>query len=227
MKFEPMDLPKQQYSHIIWDWNGTLLDDAWLCMEVMNGILQRRNMAALTSERYIEIFGFPILDYYLKLGFDFSREPFETVSSEFVAGYESRRSQCSLREGSAELLEHIYEMGIGQSIISSSQQNYLEEAVEHFGLAGRFESLNGLDNHHAAGKVGIARDWLAQCGTDPAEILLVGDTLHDLETAQAIGVDCALIFSSHQSRSRLTTRAAPLLGSLEEILSSSALALSR
>lgn len=222
-----MDLPKQQYRHIIWDWNGTLLDDAWLCMEVMNGMLQRRRMAALSSGRYIEIFGFPIFDYYLRLGFDFSRESFETVSSEFIAGYESRRPLCPLREGSAEVLEQIHEAGIGQSIISSSQQNNLEEAVEHLGLTGLFESLNGLNNHHAAGKVDIARDWLAQSGKEPGEILLVGDTLHDLETAQAIGVDCALIFSGHQSRSRLTTGAAPLLGSLGEILSSSALALPR
>ena len=227
MKFEPMDLPRQRYRHIIWDWNGTLLDDAWLCVEVMNGLLQRRNMAALTAERYSEMFGFPIFDYYIKLGFDFSVEPFESVSTEFIAGYESRRSLCPLRAGSTEVIDQLLKMGIGQTIISSSQQNYLEAAVNQLGLNGQFESLNGLDNHHAAGKVDIAREWLTRSGVNPAGILLVGDTLHDLETAQAIGVDCALIFSGHQSKSRLKTGAAPLVRSLAEILSSSALALSR
>ena len=31
--------PKVQYEHIIWDWNGTLLDDLDVCVDVMNGLL--------------------------------------------------------------------------------------------------------------------------------------------------------------------------------------------
>ena len=42
----------QKYRHIIWDWNGTLLDDAWLCVEILNEILRRRNEQPVTHERY-------------------------------------------------------------------------------------------------------------------------------------------------------------------------------
>ena len=37
-----IDLKK--YTNIIWDWNGTLLDDAWLCVDVMNGMLKEHGL---------------------------------------------------------------------------------------------------------------------------------------------------------------------------------------
>ena len=36
--------------HIIWDWNGTMLDDRWLTIAAMNIVLARRNMAELTED---------------------------------------------------------------------------------------------------------------------------------------------------------------------------------
>ena len=67
------------YKHIIWDWNGTLLDDGWLFVDVMNTILKRRKMNTITLEKYREIFGFPVKNYYIKLGFDLEKEPFEDL----------------------------------------------------------------------------------------------------------------------------------------------------
>ena len=70
-------MPKSsQYKHIIWDWNGTLLNDGWLFVDVMNSILRQRKMETITLEKYRNIFGFPIKDYYIKLGFDLEKESF-------------------------------------------------------------------------------------------------------------------------------------------------------
>ena len=49
-------LKPSQYKHIIWDWNGTLLDDAWLFVDIMNGVLENRNMDTITVKKYRKIF---------------------------------------------------------------------------------------------------------------------------------------------------------------------------
>ncbi|MCX6282944.1 MAG: hypothetical protein NTW31_01715 [Bacteroidetes bacterium] len=72
------------YKHIIWDWNGTLLDDAWLCVEVMNGMLEKRGLEKVSLDFYRSVFTFPVRDYYEKLGYDFEKEPFEEVGMEFM-----------------------------------------------------------------------------------------------------------------------------------------------
>ena len=48
------------YRHFIWDWNGTLLNDAWLCVDIINSMLEERGIERVTAERYAQIFGFPL-----------------------------------------------------------------------------------------------------------------------------------------------------------------------
>ena len=73
-----------KYSFIVWDWNGTLLDDAWLCVDVMNRMLKERGMPLKTLEEYRDLFDFPVKDYYSKLGYDFNSDPFDEIGMEFI-----------------------------------------------------------------------------------------------------------------------------------------------
>ncbi|MBE0642419.1 MAG: hypothetical protein IH599_10305, partial [Bacteroidales bacterium] len=45
---------------ILWDWNGTLLDDISLCLSTINGMLTRLAHPALSVDRYKDIFRFPV-----------------------------------------------------------------------------------------------------------------------------------------------------------------------
>ena len=49
-----------RYKHIVWDWNGTLLDDLWLCIESINFVLESRGMSQVDKESYKSIFTFPV-----------------------------------------------------------------------------------------------------------------------------------------------------------------------
>lgn len=206
------------YKHIIWDWNGTLFDDAWLCADIMNGILSQRNLPALTLERYQQIFDFPVIDYYRKAGLDFSTEPFETLSNTFIAEYERRNVECGLRPEALAVLRGNVERGVGQSILSASKQTLLESMIDHCNVREWFEAINGVDNYHALGKIDLGKRWVAQLGVDPREVLMIGDTIHDHEVAQAMGVDCWLIHSGHQDQTRLAARGVRVIASLTELL---------
>ena len=207
-------MPDFKYKHIIWDWNGTLFDDVWLCLEIINEILRKRNLAQLTPDYYRQIFDFPVINYYQKLGFDYSTDPFSVISTEFVLEYEQRRPACRLRAGALEILERNLELGLTQSILSASKQSYLQQAVEELQIDHKFVAIAGLDNHHAAGKIELGRRLLHQLNLPAGQILLIGDTGHDYEVAQAIGVDCCLISGGHQSEQRLLSCGVPVLDSL-------------
>ena len=49
---------------VVWDWNGTLLDDVELCMESINRLLREHRLPQLDHERYQRVFQFPIIEYY-------------------------------------------------------------------------------------------------------------------------------------------------------------------
>ena len=73
-----------KYKHVIWDWNGTLVDDTWLCVEIINKLLKKRNLKLVTIDDYKEKFMFPVREYYIELGFNFEDEPFEVSGLEFI-----------------------------------------------------------------------------------------------------------------------------------------------
>ena len=58
--------------HIIWDWNGPLVDARWLCIEGINCSLKKRGLSEITDDVYKDMFTFPVEHYYKKVGFDFT-----------------------------------------------------------------------------------------------------------------------------------------------------------
>ncbi len=205
------------YTHIIWDFNGTLMMDAWLTRAVMNDMLAERGLEPLSAARYAEVFDFPVREYYRKAGWDLEKYPFEMLSNEFMAGYFRRMLECSLREEAEAVLRQNQARGLGQSIISAAEQGMVERLLTHYGIRELFIAAKGLDNHHAAGKTEIGVQWVKELGLEPGKILMVGDTVHDHEVAQAMGVDCVLVFSGHQSRERLAATGLIVVDRLDEI----------
>jgi len=202
------------YAHIIWDWNGTLLDDLNLCLEIINNLLNKNSLPPVSLAYYLDVFGFPVRDYYQNIGFDFEKESFEIISTEFITAYEKGRPNCLLMTGARETLGWLSSTGYTQSILSASKQAYLNKAVLDYGIKNYFISINGLDNHHAAGKFDLAKEFMAAQNLNPKSVLLIGDTLHDAEIANSLGVDCWLIPNGHQSRQRLGSAGVPILDSL-------------
>ena len=67
----------RNYDLVIWDWNGTLLDDTELCYRIANEMRIERGMTPMLGiEEYREFFTFPVIDYYKRMGYTFDTEPF-------------------------------------------------------------------------------------------------------------------------------------------------------
>lgn len=206
-----------RYQHIIWDWNGTLFDDAWLCIDIINRVLRDHGVASISAERYQHVFGFPLKEYYQALGFDFGQTSFEDLSTDFILEYEQRKLECGLREGATAALDRLAATNISQSVLSASRQDFLDDAAHQLGVTDYFMRLNGMDNHHGYSKVDIGQQWVAQLDVPSEAVLMIGDTVHDYEVAQAMDIACWLVPSGHQHPDRLACCGAPVFSSLEAL----------
>jgi len=207
-----------KYKHIIWDWNGTLLNDVWLCVDIMSSILKENGLPGITIEQYKIVFEFPVISYYEKLGFDFKKTSFYEIGEQFIHTYELRRNECKLHENAKNLLSTLMDMKISQSVLSAAKHSYLEKALSDNGIAQYFLSVNGLDNHDAFGKEEIAQQWMQNSEINPAEIVLIGDTVHDFNVAKIINVDCILIAQGHQIKEKLVNSNAVVVDSLSDLI---------
>ncbi len=204
---------------IIWDWNGTLLDDVSICIDAMNSILAKRSMDLINRFKYKEIFDFPVIDYYKKLGFNLSGESFEELSVEFINNYSERLRYALLHNDVLEILQALKQKGKSQVILSAMQRNSLEESVQMLQIRDYFDTLVGLDDIYASGKEELARHYFHKHHLVPEDVLFIGDTIHDYEVAESVGADCLLISCGHHSFERLVHTGVKVLRKHKDLIS--------
>jgi phosphoglycolate phosphatase len=207
-----------QKTGVIWDWNGTLLNDIELCVHTINGMLEKRNLPQLSQASYKEVFSFPVKNYYQKIGFDFKTEAFEIPALEFISQYNEKVSGCSLHQDAIRVLKSFQSKGIRQFILSAMKQDILEECLRHYEIDHYFEHVSGLDNHYADSKEENGHQLIAELKLDASELVFIGDTMHDFEVASALGCTCILIANGHQSKEVLQSTGALVLDRLDQLL---------
>lgn len=209
----------ENYQHIIWDWNGTLLDDVQLCADIMNNLLKARLLPTITLKTYREIFTFPVKDYYIKAGHDFANESFGKIGRDFIDEYEKRKTECALYPYAAEVLEILHSLKIEQHLLSAYKQNNLEDIIKHFGINEYFNSVMGLDHIYADGKIELGKQLMNEILRNGKEskVLLIGDTIHDYEVAKVLNIDCLLVSSGHQNNEKLKYLNIPVIKNLKEL----------
>lgn len=192
-----------------------MLDDIDWCVSIINRMLSGRGLKTFKKTReYHDVFSFPVIDYYKKIGFDFEKEPFEKLAVEYIEFYYSK--SCKLHKGAEEVLRIINEKGIKQVILSASEINNLKSQLAGFDIGKYFDEILGISDIYAGSKTETGLEFIKKNKINSA--LLIGDTEHDFETAKALGADCVLIANGHQSREKLLTLGVRVLDSIADVL---------
>ena len=202
---------------VIWDWNGTLLNDLDFCIATINQLLQKRNLPLLTRETYKEVFSFPVKNYYAAIGFDFSKEDFAVPAREFIDLYDHGVKRCELHQAGKEIIAFFKEAGARQFVLSAMKQNMLEHTLKYHAILSCFEGVAGLMDHYAASKVKRGKELISQFNIETENAWMIGDTIHDLEVAQELGIRCILVSDGHQSVERLKRSGALVVNNLFEL----------
>ena len=122
---------------------------------------------------------------------------------EFIHAYNKRRYEASLYPEVFPLLKQLSDKGISHSILSAQHQHFLDDLVNYYQITSFFTGVIGLNNHYAASKIENGKNWVNKLELDPQNIVMIGDTNHDFEVAQAMGIDCILISHGHHHKYRL------------------------
>ena len=191
------------YKHIIWDWNGTLLDDRVMCVKSINQVLAGKDLPLITLEKYMRLFTFPVKVFYEKLGFDFTKNSFNDIGDGFIDCYNKNFKSLKLHKNTVTTLLHIKKMGRTQAILSAAMDKMLKDWISDHDLKTFFTDIVGVDNQYAHGKIDIGKRYIERLNISKKEILMIGDTPHDSEVAEAMGIDCILVEHGHVSKDRL------------------------
>ena len=193
-----------KYKTIVLDYNGTLVDDVDLCYELLNKLLILSKHPTVTRERYLEIFHFPIRDYYVDAGFDFSegKDDYDHLAKIFTKDYLTRYPECDLFPDVLSTLENLHGK-VEILVLSATDSKSLENELKHYGIYKYLNDFIGITGFRINSKLKEAQDYFEKHPHKMDEVLFVGDTDHDAEVAKALGGKVALISRGHQNEQRL------------------------
>ncbi|ERP39330.1 HAD family hydrolase [Chitinivibrio alkaliphilus] len=191
------------YETFLWDFNGTIIDDVWLCYEIYQVQQRKYNLRLLSLEEYRFYFTFPVQDFYTFAGFTGTKKTFTRLAGEFIALYREKRTECQLHEGVQSVLQEIQNQQKTSRIISAYNRKELEATLEEFGIRQYFSTVHGLESQTSGSKIEMARELCDVHNCAPEKTVLLGDTVHDYEVACDLGISAVLTTKGHNSRERL------------------------
>jgi phosphoglycolate phosphatase len=197
---------------IVFDWNGTLLNDIDYCVSITNAMLKEFALPQLTRSRYRDIFTFPVQSYYQQLGFDFSKNPFSELAQRWMETYTaSVTTRADLFAQTEELIADLKNSGYRLAILTAAIEADVHDLLAHHGIDRAFDEVFGLDHCEATSKVERGRQLFASMDLNPDKTLLIGDTDHDFEVGHQLGAPTLLLADGHQSYERLQPLACKVL----------------
>ena len=195
--------PVSEPLHILWDWNGTLLDDTRAALDTLNIMLGRRHRPGIAMDFYRDHFAFPVRPFYESIGVCLEREDWDALAREYHDTYLGQRRALNVQAVAA--LEAAAAYDVRQSVVSALREDLLLGEIEAFGLTRYFTYMRGTDNLDGASKLDRARALVAELrAAEPCvRIVMIGDALHDHEVATALGVGCVLCAQGSHAAWRL------------------------
>jgi len=211
---------------LVFDFNGTIINDVDLCLDILNKMLTSCNHKTVTKEEYLHMFTFPIIDYYVKAGFDLGpngKDSFEKLAVVFDQSYRSRFNEIKLFNDVVPTLKK-YKENKRLILLSATKQINLEHQVDKLNLTSFFDSVIGINDIYASSKLEQAKIYFSSHMFDPSTTLFIGDSLHDNDVGEELHSHTALIYRGHQAKDVLQKGhqefLLPDLSSLDSIIDS-------
>ncbi|MCF6526447.1 HAD family hydrolase [Streptomyces sp. JJ36] len=205
-------------THIVWDWNGTLLHDIHAVLEATNLAFAEIGMPTITLERYRELYCVPVPRFYERLmGRLPSDEEWEAMDRIFHRHYWRQADGVGLTEGAAELLEAREDAGHTQSLCSLAPHDRLVPLLRNHGIDRHFLRVDGARGPSGGGKAAqMARHLSALDDVDAGRTVVIGDAVDDALAAAHVGARAVLYTGGSHSRRSLQEAGVPVVDTLAE-----------
>ena len=205
--------------NLVFDFNGTLVDDVDICLFLLNKMLKEKGHAGnISKEKYLSIFTFPIIKYYERSGFVFPEDNFDELAKEFDNDYNLAFPSLKLFPDVIDTLTHFKNEGKKLIVLSATKQDNLEDELKMLGIYSFFDAVIGIKDIFGRSKINEAKEYFSSNDIDANKTAFIGDTLHDAEVASSLNGHSILVSRGHQDLNTLkTSKESIILNSLEDI----------
>ncbi|MBB2909749.1 phosphoglycolate phosphatase-like HAD superfamily hydrolase [Streptosporangium becharense] len=205
--------------HIVWDWNGTLFHDIEAVVGATNMVFEPYGLGSYDADGFRAVYTRPIWAAYERmLGRSLYEGEWERLDFAFHEHYHRLMLECGLAADALASLESWKDAGGRQSLLSMWAHERLVPKITEFGIDHYFTRVDGLRSATGGPKAEWMVAHLAALGVDPADVVVIGDSLDDAHAAQHVGARAVLYSGGMTSRADLLAFGGPVVDTLADAL---------
>ena len=181
-------------AQIIFDWNSTLLDDFHIVHECMNRVMAHAGKPAVSMEDFRASYEVPFEMLYLNLGFAESEveKMMEHDRHVFHNHYEPRAENAGLRDGAADILQHVKDNGLQSYILSNHIVEPIRNQLRRLSIEHFFTEVLAYATHATQFKDMSKGERLRRYRVDHGQTdhpaIIVGDSIEEIQIAREQGL---------------------------------------
>ncbi len=203
--------------HVVWDWNGTLLDDLGIVIQAANRCLEPFGAGPIDEEDYRDHYTRPVRAFYNSLlSREITEDEWNVLNDTFHDAYFTLAESVSLTSDTLAAFDAVETLGWRQSLLSMSPQLWLDGIVDRFGLRPRLDLVTGLSGPTGGLKAEHLEAHLVELGLDGSNVVMVGDTPDDVAAANHVGATAILYHGGSHHLDLLQRQDVPVAETLVE-----------
>lgn len=202
---------------MVWDWNGTLLDDLPVVIEAVNRSIAIFDKVPIDANDYRDHYTRPVKHFYDALfGRAIADEEWARLNISFHDHYFTLAKTVELASGARRAMDLLEESGWSQSLLSMSPQDWLQSVVGRLELTHRFDLIDGLSGPSGGLKAQHLEVHLETLGLSGNQVVVIGDTPDDVAAARHVGARPILFHGGSHHLEHLQAEAVPVAETLIE-----------
>ncbi len=203
--------------HLVWDWNGTLLDDLEIVLEGVNAGLAAFGVPPIDGDRYRSLYTRPVRFFYERLlGGSMADDDWTRINELYFQTYLARAEEAALVPDARQALRRASRAGVDQSLLSMAPHDHLVPMVRRHRLTDFFSHVQGTMDDRGGVKAANLGEHLVALGLEGDEVVMIGDTPDDAAAAAAVGAAALLYDGGSHHRHDLEAVGVPVTATLTE-----------
>lgn len=181
-------MEKKRYELLVFDWDGTLVDSTAAIAQAILGAADDIGTPVPDRSLASHVIGLGLAQALARVVPYLPAERIGDFAARYRAHYSGSENAVRLFDGALEMLDTLQERGVRMAIATGKTRAGLDRALKNAGLQGHFASVRCADQTEPKPHPAMLQELARELDVDLENMLMIGDTSHDLQMAAAAGV---------------------------------------
>lgn len=177
------------YGLYVFDWDGTVMDTTRLIARGIQEAARALGLKVPSLELARSVIGLGAADSMRIVNPDCPYERWDEYAAAYKRWYITREAKVEVMEGLEALLNDMRSRGMRLAVATGKSRGGLDRVFALTGIEHLFEETITADESFPKPNPAMLLELADRTGVDMRDMLMVGDSVHDLQLAQNAGAD--------------------------------------